>query len=55
MSNSINLGHELRLIVCVCLLIVVEWIVPRANLEGQAIVRGIGRILSVWQELRGTA
>ena len=45
MSKSINIGHELRLVLCVALLIVVNWVAPRRNEEGEIISNGLGLIL----------
>ena len=52
MSAHVNIGHELRLILCISLLIVVEWAVPVVNREGQIIFCGLGKILKSLYRLR---
>ncbi|KKL14025.1 hypothetical protein LCGC14_2519880 [marine sediment metagenome] len=44
--------NELRLILCICLLVVVEWAVPVANREGQIIFCGLVKILKSLNRLR---
>lgn len=45
MNKSINIGHELRLALCIAMLIVVNWVAPRRNEEGEIILNGLGLIL----------
>ncbi len=44
MSDSRNIGHELRLLMSITLMILADLITPRRHREGKMIADGLGKI-----------
>ena len=52
MSKSRNIGHELRLLMSITLMILADLMTPRQNLEGRMISNGLGNILKLLKQER---